>query len=81
MPLFMLDLPNLLINKRASGRPKDLDDLRALHGKSSQESVEDLRRLADAHAEEEGHVVGGLLELIEEQLHGFDGGHTGESAA
>jgi len=28
--LFMLDLPNLLRNKRAASRPKDLDDLRAL---------------------------------------------------
>lgn len=28
--LFMIDLPNLLRNKRASSRPKDLDDLRAL---------------------------------------------------
>jgi hypothetical protein len=30
IPLFMLDLPNLLRNKRASGRLKDLDDLRVL---------------------------------------------------
>jgi len=26
----MINLPNLLRNKRASARPKDLDDLRAL---------------------------------------------------
>jgi hypothetical protein len=31
IPLFMLDLQNLLRNKRASGRPKDLDDLAALN--------------------------------------------------
>ncbi len=30
IPLFMLDLTNLLRNKRASARPKDLDDLRVL---------------------------------------------------
>lgn len=30
IPLFMLDLQSLLRNKRASGRPKDLDDLRVL---------------------------------------------------
>jgi hypothetical protein len=30
IPLLMLDLQNLLRNKRASGRPKDLDDLRVL---------------------------------------------------
>jgi hypothetical protein len=28
--LFMIDLRNLLRNKRAASRPKDLDDLRAL---------------------------------------------------
>jgi len=28
--LFMINLPNLLRNKRASSRPKDLDDLRAI---------------------------------------------------
>lgn len=32
LPLFMIDLHNLLTNKRASSRPKDLDDLRALGG-------------------------------------------------
>ena len=30
IPLFILDLQNLLRNKRASARPKDLDDLRVL---------------------------------------------------
>jgi len=30
IPLFMLDLQNLLRNKRASARPKDLDDLQVL---------------------------------------------------
>ena len=30
--LFMLDLQNLLRNKRASARPKDLDDLKVLEG-------------------------------------------------
>ena len=30
IPLFMLDLQNLLRNKRASARPKDLDDLKVL---------------------------------------------------
>jgi len=30
--LFMLDLRNLLRNKRASARPKDLDDLKVLEG-------------------------------------------------
>lgn len=30
IPLFMLDRQNLLRNKRAAGRPKDLDDLTAL---------------------------------------------------
>jgi hypothetical protein len=30
IPIFMLDLQNLLRNKRASARPKDLDDLRFL---------------------------------------------------
>ena len=30
--LYMIDLRNLLTNKRASSRPKDLDDLRALGG-------------------------------------------------
>jgi hypothetical protein len=32
IPLFMVSLDNLLRNKRASGRPKDLDDLRVLEG-------------------------------------------------
>lgn len=32
IPSFMLDLQNLLRNKRATGRPKDLDDLTALEG-------------------------------------------------
>lgn len=32
IPLFMIDLRNLLRNKRASSRPKDLDDLLALGG-------------------------------------------------
>lgn len=32
IPLNMLDLQNLLRNKRASGRAKDLDDLKALEG-------------------------------------------------
>ncbi len=30
IPLFMIDFSNLLRNKRAASRPKDLDDLRAL---------------------------------------------------
>jgi hypothetical protein len=32
VPLFMIDFRNLLRNKRAASRPKDLDDLRALGG-------------------------------------------------
>lgn len=32
IPLFMIGFDNLLRNKRASSRPKDLDDLRALGG-------------------------------------------------
>lgn len=32
IPLFMMDLENLLRNKRASARPKDLEDLKVLEG-------------------------------------------------
>ncbi len=31
-PFFMIDFENLILNKRAAARPKDIDDLRALGG-------------------------------------------------
>lgn len=40
IPLFMLDLKNLLRNKHASARPKDLDDLKFLEGESGGRRVQ-----------------------------------------
>ena len=36
VPIFYVDLSSLLKNKRATGRPKDMDDARFLHAKSLQ---------------------------------------------